>query len=266
MPEKRNPPEKREANLTFQEMEVAIIKIDRRLSDLRSFDVETVSDRSDPRISALSSKLDTLLSNTFGNDTVEYDRYQWQVTILDTASENYYYETPIEEIRAGLAKGIQSATSQLEAIKEGFQEELEDAGQGTSAKPLKAYEGLDLHPHIEKAAGTLFRNGHFANAIEDAVKALNALVRLNSGVDDKDGTSLMESVFNPKTPILKVNDLADKSDADEQKGMMMMFSGAVAGLRNPRAHKLIEDDPEKTLEFIAFVSLLAKIADAAKRA
>ena len=44
---------------------------------------------------------------------------------------------------------------------------------------------------------------------------------------------------------------------------MMMFSGAVAGLRNPRAHSFIEDDPERALEFIAFVSLLAKLLDEA---
>ena len=41
----------------------------------------------------------------------------------------------------------------------------------------------------------------YANAIEDAVKALNSLVRLNSGVDDRDGTSLMEFVFSPKNPV-----------------------------------------------------------------
>ena len=45
----------------------------------------------------------------------------------------------------------------------------------------------------------------------------------------------------------------------------MMFSGAVAGLRNPRSHKLIKDDPERALEFIAFVSLLAKLVDSAKK-
>lgn len=94
---------------------------------------------------------------------------------------------------------------------------------------------------------------------------MNALVRLNSGVDDKDGSQLMEYVFNPKTPLLKFNSLADQSDADEQRGFMMLFSGAVAGLRNPRAHKIIKDDPEKALEFIAFISLLAKLADGARR-
>jgi uncharacterized protein Ymh len=46
---------------------------------------------------------------------------------------------------------------------------------------------------------------------------------------------------------------------------MMMFSGAVSGLRNPRAHGFIHDDPERALEFIAFVSLLAKLLDQAKR-
>jgi uncharacterized protein (TIGR02391 family) len=95
------------------------------------------------------------------------------------------------------------------------------------------------------------------------VKVLNALVRMRSGVDDQDGTTLMERVFSPRNPILKFNALADQSDRDEQKGYMMLFSGAVTGLRNPRAHKLIQDDAERALEFIAFVSLLAKLLDGA---
>ncbi len=45
---------------------------------------------------------------------------------------------------------------------------------------------------------------------------------------------------------------------------MMMFAGAVAGLRNPRAHKFVNDDPERALEFIAYISLLAKLLDSAK--
>ena len=53
------------------------------------------------------------------------------------------------------------------------------------------------------------RTGHYANAIEDAAKALNALVRLKSGVNDRDGSTLMEFVFNPKNPVLKFNILTD---------------------------------------------------------
>ncbi len=258
---KRKQSEPIEANLSYQQMEVAIPKIDRRIADLESFDVDSIADRRDARIGALAKSLDALLVSVFGAGTVEYDRYHWQVTRLDTASINMMYRTPIHEVREGLRRGIATAKAHLEAIKKGFLEELGDAGLTSSGKTLKAYEGLELHPEIERAVGNLYRDGHYANAIEDATKALNALVRMRSGVDDKDGIPLMETVFSPKNSILKFNNLADQSDVDEQKGFMMMFGGAVAGLRNPRAHKIIKDDPEMALEFIAFISLLAKLVD-----
>jgi uncharacterized protein (TIGR02391 family) len=75
----------------------------------------------------------------------------------------------------------------------------------------------------------------------------------------------MTTAFSPDKPILRFNEFQDASDRDEQRGFMMMFAGAVAGLRNPRAHKLIKDDPERALEFIAFVSLLAKLLDGATK-
>lgn len=256
-------PQPKEANLSLLQMESAIPKIDRRIADLEAFDVDSISSRSDPKINALEKQLDTLLVLIFGAGTVEYNRYHWSVTQLNTAGMNLMYRIPIDEIRRGLRHGIATSKAQLEAIKSGFLEELTDSGHTAVSKTLKAYEGLELHPSIDRSSGKLFRDGHYANAVEDAVKALNALVRLNSGVDDRDGTILMENVFNPKNPILKFNSLDDQSDLDEQKGFMMMFSGAVAGLRNPRAHKIIKDDPEMALEYIAFVSLLAKLADKA---
>jgi uncharacterized protein (TIGR02391 family) len=250
-----------EANLSYQQMEAAIPKIERRMADLDSFDIDSVNDRSDARIDALEKSLDALLVSVFGAGTVEYNRYHWQVTRLDTASINIMHQTPIHEVREGLRRGISTAKAHLETIKKGFLEELGDAGLTSFGKTLKAYEGLELHPEIERAVGNLYRDGHYANAVEDATKALNALVRMRSGVEDKDGSALMEAVFSPKNPILKFNQLADASDINEQKGFMMMMSGAVAGLRNPRAHKIIKDDPEMAMEYIAYVSLLAKLVD-----
>ncbi len=261
MARKIKQPELVEANLSFQQMQAAIPKIERRIADLDAFDVDSIKDRRDARIDALEKSLDALLVSIFGAGTVEYKRYQWEVTRLDRASMNIMYATPLHEVHEGLRQGISTARAHLESIKQLFLEELADAGMSSGGKSLKAYEGLELHPAIERAVGNLFRDGHYANAIEDAVKALNALVRMNSGVDDKDGTTLMEFVFSPRKPILKFNPLVDASDLDEQKGFMMMFSGAVAGLRNPRAHKIIKDDPEMALEFIAYISLLAKLAD-----
>lgn len=258
---KKAHPIKRPASLSYEEMTAALIKIERRIQELKSFDVNSVIKQFSPEVKSLETKLEQFLTDLYAPDTVEYDQYHWVLTGIDSRTMNMMYETPIHEVRADIVENIEKAISVLDAIKSHFTETLEDAGLTGSVKPIKAYEGLELHPAIAKACSNLYKDGHYSNAVEDAVKALNALVRLNSGVDDKDGSQLMESVFSPKNPILKINALTDQSGIDEQRGFMNLFSGAVSGLRNPRAHKLIKDDAEMALEFIAFISLLAKFAD-----
>jgi uncharacterized protein (TIGR02391 family) len=73
---------------------------------------------------------------------------------------------------------------------------------------------------------------------------------------------MMEQVFSLGNPILKVGDLATETGRNEQQGMMLMTSGAVLWLRNPRAQELRTDDPERAIEYVAFLSMLAKIVDA----
>jgi len=62
-----------------------------------------------------------------------------------------------------------------------------------------------------------------------------------------------------KKPILQLNELLTREDLDEQKGFMYLFMGSVVGIRNPKAHGIIEEkDPFKTLEYLSLASLLAK--------
>lgn len=273
------------ANLTADQMRSGIIKLERRVRELKELDVAQLKSGDDPALLALEASVKGTLQDVFGPDTLEYKTY-YSATDLDLTN----YAVSIErdswvgnrrgydygrgfpggggissEVERGITEGRDRAVALLEQAVRLLKERLEDLGGSSSGRALRAYEGLDLHSEIERAAGKLYRDGHYANAIEDAVKVLNALVRMRSGRDDLDGTSLMQTVFSPNNPTLKFNDLADASDQDEQKGFMMMFAGAVAGLRNPRAHKLIKDDPERALEFVAFISLLAKLLDGAKK-
>lgn len=258
---KKAEPIKRPANLSYEEMKIAIPKIERRIQDLKNFDIKSVKKQFSSEVKALETKIEQLLSDLYSPDTLEYDNYHWTLTTIDSQTYNMMHETPLGEVLYAIGENIERIISVLETIKSHFTETLEDAGIVGELKPIKAYEGLELHPAIAKASSNLFKDGHYSNAVEDAVKALNGLVRLNSGIDDKDGMQLMEFVFSSNNPVLKINDLIDQSDKDEQKGFMYLFAGAVAGLRNPRAHKIIKDDPEMALEFIAFISLLAKFAD-----
>jgi hypothetical protein len=75
-------------------------------------------------------------------------------------------------------------------------------GETPEVRALRALAALDLHPAVSRAATKLFHDGHYANAVEDACKALDALVQVKSGRNDLSGTDLMQTVFSPKLPIL----------------------------------------------------------------
>ena len=109
------------------------------------------------------------------------------------------------------------------------------------------------------------QNEHYANAVLNAGIALVNYVKEKSGRHDLDGAGLMTTVFSKNAPVLAFNDLTDKTDQDEQEGLMHLFVGAVQALRNPRAHTLAPDSPEDALEAIAFFSFLAKRLDRTKR-
>lgn len=256
-------PTPRPALLSAAQIKAAIPKLERRLQELEAVEINHWGESVENELDSLQAKVEGTLIEVFGPDTLDYDRFRVQ-HFSHSVSMNAY-GTPDQEWIHGYRESVASAVSKVGTAIAVLKEKLEDMGESSGGQVLRAYDGLDLHPEVDRAAGRLYRDGHYANAIEDAVKALNALVRLRSGIED-DGSNLMERVFSPKDPVLKFNGLADQSDKNEQRGFMMMFSGAVAGLRNPRAHKLIQDDAERALEFIAFVSLLAKLLDRAEKA
>jgi uncharacterized protein (TIGR02391 family) len=250
--------------LTPQQIRAAIPKLERRVQELKAVDVETITDDNYvAKEDELESRVDATLVEIFGNDTADYERYR--IHMIDgTPVIMFGPPTPIQERRTHIRRGIAEAISRLETAISVLKERIEDKGESAATRAVNAYQGLDLHPEIARAASPLYRDGHYAHAVEDAVKALRDLVRARSGLT-LDGVQLMQTAFSPKNPILKFNDLAGQSDHDEQLGFMNMFSGAVSGLRNPRSHEFIRDDPERALEFIGFVSLLAKLLDEAKK-
>lgn len=258
------PPPKRPANLPEAAISDAIRKLERRLRDFEEAKPDAYEGDLSDLAQGLCSKLDGTLIEIFGPDTLEYERVHVDPFDFSIGVVAMFGSIPRHQYVEAFKKGQATAISRIRSMIEFLSEKLDDTGKAGPERALRAYEGLDLHPGIAEAASDLYGDGHYSNAIESAVKALNNLVRLKSGLD-LDGSPLMQRSFGGKEPLLCFNALADKSDEDEQQGFMMMFSGAVAGLRNPRAHKLIKDDPERALEFIAFVSLLAKLLDGAKR-
>ena len=262
MTKRTSPREPQSAVVTPDQMKAAIPKLKRRIKELQDIDVSTIQERSESKLIALEQKIDSTLVDIFGNGTVEHRRYR---VMLDTAAINLTYETPLHKIQIGYEKGINRAKSNLQTIIDLFEEHIEDMGESPEGRALRAFGELDIHPEVARAVTKLFNDGHYANAVENACKVLDGLVKIRSGVNDKSGTDLMQHVFSVNNPILKFKELNTETERSEQKGMMFLYAGAMLAMRNPRAHELIEDDPEKALEYIAFISLLAKSLDKANR-
>jgi uncharacterized protein (TIGR02391 family) len=258
-------PEKKSVSLSISQVQAAIPKVRRRLQELSSLNINQLDNETGGHVlDGHSQKINATLRDIYGVNSIEYEEYS-----IETFRPLFmvYYDGidtsirgNIDTVRDKVGSGIAKLKTLVEILDEQAGSDDGDAG----SKAIRAYGGLDLHPEISRASSSLYQDGHYSNAVEAAVKALNGLVRLRSGLEH-DGTTLMERAFSPSNPVLKFNDLQDQSDKDEQKGFMNLFSGAVSGLRNPRAHGFIQDDPERVLEFIAFVSLLAKLLDEAKR-
>jgi uncharacterized protein (TIGR02391 family) len=254
----------RPANLTPDQMRAAIPKLRRRIQDLEAFDPSSIQKRFDPQVEALDTKLEDTVASIFGTDTVEYSRFQ--TSGLDTAGISWGMEIPHRDVIAGLVRGKERQLANLRAIIELFEEKLDDGGETPASKARRAFGDLDLHPDIARECAQRFHDDHYSQAVETACKVLDMLVQFRSMRNDLSGTALMRTVFSLKTPILKYNELQTETEKSEQEGMMHLFEGAMMALRNPRAHGIIDDHPERAVEYLSFLSMLARSLDRAQRA
>lgn len=139
------------------------------------------------------------------------------------------------------------------------------------AAPIQDENWALIHPLIVNVSQKLFTDEHYSNAACDAFIEINDRVKRiykehrPEVVDLPDGQALMNKVFADKDPILKVCDLGDETGRNIQLGMRFMLAGAMAALRNPKAHANVLIEKEDAMRRIMFASLLMyKIDDAVK--
>lgn len=162
----------------------------------------------------------------------------------------------------GLKAGIPESITMLEGLISILEEKKEDFKSDLPARAYDSFQGLHLHPRITEVADSLFKSGHYSEAIFEASKALVRLIQDKSGRTDLDGSSLMDKVFSPNNPILAFPP-EHPGNNDEQQGMMFLYKGIVLGVRNPKAHNVVmhRPSPHRALEYLAMISLLAKRLD-----
>ena len=249
-------------SFTLVEIDQGVSKLKRRIEDVKRLAADQVS-HDDQRCQNVEQNIDVTIMEIFGANSPEY-RNNAHHTIWHGEMQvvPFGYEP---DHQGDFERGIPKTITMLEGLIARLEEKRGDLGYDASANIKAAFEGLDLHPRIGSVCAELYRDGHYRNAVQDAAIALINLVKEKSRRHELDGSGLMTAVFSKNNPILAFNDRKDQTEQDEQEGMMHLFVGAVLAFRNPRSHALLVDTPEQALEYIAFLSLLAKRVDQARR-
>lgn len=136
---------------------------------------------------------------------------------------------------------------------------------GETAPELSAAE---LHPWIWSGAKSLWQSGHYREAVEGAIKKLNAETQNKVGRRDVSETDLFKQAFStdePKAGKSRLRRMADDgSDTYKsvQRGAMALAEGVFAGIRNPLSHEAEQElSEQEALEYLAALSVLARWVD-----
>ena len=161
-------------------------------------------------------------------------------------------------------------------LARGIRHELESRGLLDRSRPtlhvdlfddiLALYDLTITDPRLRSASRSLFRDGYYALAVEEAYKVVNNSVKARC-TGSRDGADLMTFAFSPTNPRLKVNELQTDSQRDQQKGYMQILAGCMTGIRNPRAHEHeYLDEPHVGLELLVLANHLLRIIDGSQAA
>ncbi len=133
---------------------------------------------------------------------------------------------------------------------------------GEAVTPLQVFDASGLHSAIVSVSRGLFADGHYSDAIFRAFVKVEIEVKEVSGLKEKSSTGLMDCAFNGQEPKIKLTRMKTGSECNDQKGFRLIFMGAMKGIRNEKAHEIINQrDPYKTLHYLALASLLLKRLD-----
>ncbi len=118
-----------------------------------------------------------------------------------------------------------------------------------------------INKKITSVCRSKFEDGYYADAVESALKEVEVVLKgefrqqkLNEKVPF--GSDLMNRMFSISNPMLKFEDLSTDSGRDVQIGYMQIFSGAMTGIRNPKAHENLTISREDAIHKLFLASLL----------
>lgn len=118
-----------------------------------------------------------------------------------------------------------------------------------------------LRPDLWKAVCAHYERADYAESVRDAVFHVCELLREKSGIEDKDGTKLVDAALMGANPPISVSKNETTTEKDFQQGIGFSFKGIMQAIRNPLSHEKTEYSQEDAEAIILYINFLLNQVD-----
>ena len=118
-----------------------------------------------------------------------------------------------------------------------------------------------LRPDLWKAICAHYERADYAESVRDAVFHVCELLREKSGIEDKDGTKLVDAALMGANPPISVSKNETTTEKDFQQGIGFSFKGIMQAIRNPLSHEKTAYSKEDAEAIILYINFLLNQVD-----
>ena len=113
-----------------------------------------------------------------------------------------------------------------------------------------------IREDLWKAIQAHYERNDYTEAVRDAVFHMSEVLREKGGIEDKDGTKLVETALLGSNPAILLNKNETTTEKDFQQGIGFAFKGIMQSVRNLLSHesfKYTQDEAEALILYINFL-------------
>lgn len=118
-----------------------------------------------------------------------------------------------------------------------------------------------LRQDLWKAIQAHYERNDFTEAVRDSVFHACELLREKSGLEDKDGSKLVDAALMGNNPAIVISKNETTTEKDFQQGIAYSFKGIMQAIRNPLSHEKTEYAQEDAEAIILYINFLLNQID-----
>ena len=120
---------------------------------------------------------------------------------------------------------------------------------------------ISIREDLWKAIQAHYERNDYTEAVRDAVFHASEVLREKGGIEDKDGTKLVDAALLGNNPAILVSKNETTTEKDFQQGIGFAFKGIMQSVRNPLSHESFQYTQDEAEVLILYINFLLNQVD-----